>query len=73
MLFTHLSHKRIDLDDTSCHSFKVILQENYFIVKSASISEKSSVQLLEAKDVFSGIGEKAIETQLALTRIDLPL
>lgn len=57
--------ERIDLDDTSCHSFEIGLKGNYSIIKSASNSEKSSVQLLEAKDFAWGIGEKAIETQLA--------
>lgn len=57
--------ERIDLDDTSCHSFEIGLKGNYSIIKSASNSEKSSVQLLEAKDFAWSIGEKAIETQLA--------
>jgi hypothetical protein len=58
--------QRIDLDDTSCHSFEVGLEGNYSkVVTSASTSEEYSVQLLEAKDFAWGIGEKAIETQLA--------
>ena len=65
--------ERIDLDDTSCHSFEIGLKGNYSIIKSASNSEKSSVQLLEAKDFAWGIGEKAIETQLASLLPQLPI
>jgi hypothetical protein len=57
--------QRIDLDDTSCHSFKFGLEGNYsIVVTSSSTFEESSVQILEAKDFVWGTGEKDIETQL---------